>query len=74
MGGREPGGVLEVLDPDGDAGERSGVAAGCDDLVDALGLLKRPLGIDGDEGVDRGVECLDALEGMGGQGDGGAPS
>ena len=72
MRGREAGGILEILDADGNAGQWARIAASGDHLIDPLRLLEGPMSIDGHERVDLGVQHLDPLEGMRGQRDGGA--
>ncbi len=67
MGGAEPDGVLQVLDPDGDAGEGADVVAVGDALVDQGGVGQGQLGVDGEEGVQVAVEGVDAIEGGPGQ-------
>ena len=62
VGGAVSDSVLEVLDAEGDPGERSRVVAGDDALVDAGGLMERPLAVDGHEGVVRGVQSLDPIQ------------
>ena len=62
LGGAEPGRVLEVLDPDRDAGERADVLTRRDPRVERGGLGQRLLALEGDEGVHPRVDLLDAVE------------
>ena len=62
MRGREAGGILEILDADGNAGQWARIAASGDHLIDPLRLLEGPMSIDGHERVDLGVQHLDPLD------------
>ena len=63
MGGHEPCRVLEILDADGYAGQRTHVLADGQPFVDAGGLGPSRLGIDRDERVHDRVVGVDPLQG-----------
>jgi hypothetical protein len=62
VGGHVADGVLQVLDAERDAGQRSGVVAGGDPHVDRVSLVERTFGVHGDERVVRRVQPLDPAE------------
>ena len=62
-GGRaDAGGVVEVFNTDGDAVHRSAVLTARHLRLGLLGGQHRLVAGDGDEGVDRGLDLVDALE------------
>ena len=69
--GDKAGGVLEVLHPDRDAGQRPGVFSARDALVDRGRLGHRPIPIEGNERVDRRIHRLDARQRVRGEVPGG---
>ena len=63
--GGEAGRVLQVLDPDRDAGQRPDGLARRDSPVDRRRLGQRPLGVHHHPGVELRIQLLDAPEGVG---------
>ena len=60
-GGAPAFGAKNVFLGDRDAGERPGLALG-NPLIRRIRLRQRFLGVDRDEGVERGIELRDAVE------------
>jgi hypothetical protein len=60
--GRRPAlGTKDILLGDGNAGQRAG-RTGCDAGIGGTRHGQRLLAVDGDEGVDIGIQALDAVE------------
>jgi hypothetical protein len=55
MGGHVTGSVLEILDTEGDAGQRPGINARCHLGIHIGSTGAGPLGVNGHEGVERRV-------------------
>jgi hypothetical protein len=69
--GRRPAlGTKDILLGDGNAGQRAG-RTGCDAGIGGTRHGQRLLAVDGDEGVDIGIQALDAVEEQRGQLDAG---
>jgi len=64
MGRREPDCVLEVLDAEGDAGERPDLLTAGSAIVQSRRLGQCAVGVDRDERVERRVQRVDPLEGV----------
>ena len=65
--GAHPGGAAKVLDGHRDAVERAHVLAAKRLLLSLLGCCHRLVAAHGEEGIELGVELLDALEHVGSQ-------
>jgi hypothetical protein len=55
-------GIFKVFNTNWYAGQGSWIDTVCDELVYGSCLLQRLFVIDGDEGIDRGVERIDAFK------------